>query len=108
MKIDVNVDVSLKDRAVDYVGKIVYHIENRQPFILYHDKEYFVRVNPSSLAMIGYDKEGEHQFACASLDEFLVRLKLFILTHENFRSCIPQIEEDAYRQLSNEVKEICI
>lgn len=102
--IDLNINAELKNRTAEYCSGIVSHVEKRQPFIIWHTKEEYVRVNPASFAMVGYDKQGEHYFQCSSRDEFMVRLKLFILTHENFHSCVPQIEQDAYRQLSDKIK----
>lgn len=106
MKFDVNIDVTTKERGDDYLNDINNHIQQRQPFIIYYDKEHYVRVSPYHLALVGYDEQGEHQFQCTSMDEFFIRLKLFVITHNKFHSCIPQIEQDAYRQLSKEVKTI--
>lgn len=107
MKLDVNIDVELKSRTPEYVQQIVSHVENLHPFIIYHDKENYVRVYPVALKMVAYDEYGNAAFfECVDRDEFLVRLKLFITTHENFHSMIPTIDENAYRQSSDTVKEL--
>lgn len=100
------IELNIVNGNQDYAAAIEYHVTHRQPFIIYHDKEHYVRVSPYHLALVGYDEHGEHQFVCGSMDEFLDRLKLFTITNEHFKSCIPQLEKDPYRQPSKEVKTI--